>query len=416
MRRSTAAKQPRWTPQEIAILIDVYPRDGIDAAIDALPDRSKKAIEQRAHKLALRSPIRNDAPKPVLDGDRLERAIALYEGGTSFTAIARTMGCSACAATNAILMALCPRRGYRPATRDATGRLTPESKDRLRYMLKKGLKAVEIQLRSGISAACVAEERRRYNRDLASRDKALLPPPGAGEQYCGARIPAPRRRAVEAAFMQGFGAHLVSRQTGVSVTTVKKIRLRLVKRLARKGETLPGCDASGKRIAAPIASLHYIPESSVAAFRARLMAGEPVRHAARAEGIGSCGAYRLRDALRDELAAEGRILPEPIRLGRGRAQQARGAEADWLPRGRMQEFRALVHAHGQDEAKRLMLERIEGERADATAARAAELARPKTFEEQLARITRGEVGVIAKVPLRRPDYAGTLGGVATGAL
>lgn len=87
---------------------------------------------------------------------------------------------------------------------------------------------------------------------------------------------------------------------------------------------------------------------------------------------------------------------------------------------RMQEFRALVHAHGQDEAKRLLLERIDAERREAAAAQAAaqaaERARPKTFEEQLARIASGEVGVVAKVPLRRPDYHGTLGGVATGAL
>lgn len=414
--RPRATRAPSWTSEEIAILIDVYPREGINGAADALPERSKHAIEQRAHKLGLRSPIRNDAPKPVLDGDRLERAIALYESGTSFMGVAREMGCSPCAATNAILMALCPRRGYRPATRDATGRLTAESKERLRYMLKKGLKAVDIQLRLGVSAACVAEERRRYNRDLASRDKAPLPPPGAGEQYCGVRIPAPRRRAVEAAFLQGFGAHVASRQTGVSVTTVKKIRRALVARLAKKCETLPRCDASGKRVAAPIASLHHIPEGSVAAFRARLMAGEPVRHAARAEGIGSCGAYRLRDALRDELAAEGRSLPEPIRLGRGRAQRARGAEADWLPQGRMQEFRVLVHEHGQDEAKRLMLERIADERRDAAATLAADRARPKTFEEQLARIARGEVGLVDKVPLRRPDYAGTLGGIASAAL
>jgi hypothetical protein len=352
----------------------------------------------------------------VLDGDRLEQAIALYEGGESFMAIARQMGCSPCAATNAILMALCPRRGYRPATRDATGRLTAESKERLRYMLKKGLKAVDIQLRLGVSAACVAEVRRRYNRDLIERDKAPLPPPGAGEQYCGVRIPKPRRQSVEAGFRNGFGAHVVSRQTGVAVTTVKRIRRELVKRLARRGETLPGCDITGKRIAAPIASMHHIPEASVAAFRARILAGEPVKHAARAEGIGSCGAYRLRDALRDELAAEGRTLPQPIRLGRGAAQRARTAEAAWLPAARLQEFRALVHAHGQDEAKRLMLERIDAERREAAAAQAAERARPKSFEEQLARIARGEVGLVDKVPLRRPDYAGTLGGVATGAL
>ncbi|BCA60212.1 hypothetical protein [Sphingomonas sp. HMP6] len=416
MKRRTATKAPPWTNQELAILADIYPREGMAGAADALPDRGQHAIEQKAHKLGLRSPVVNEAPKLVLQGERLERAIALYEQGMAFTAIARDVRCTPTATTNAILIALCPRRGYRPGERDASGRLTEETKERLRYMLKKGLKAVDIQLRLGISAARVAEERRRYNVDLASRDKALLPPPGAGEQYSGVRLPKATRRAVEEAFLKGFGTTIVSRMTRVSKPSVKNIRRALVARLARKGEALPGCDRSGKRLGAAKYSPHHIPEASIAGLRTRLIAGEPVAHAAKAIGIGSCGAYKIRDALRAELAAEGRTLPAPIRLGRTAAQRARAAEANWLPNGRMQEFRQLVHVHGQDEAKCILIERIAQEQHAEAIAHAIERTRPKSFEEQLARIARGEVTISEKLIMRRPDPAMTLGGIATGAL
>ena len=76
----------------------------------------------------------------------------------------------------------------------------------------------------------------------------------------------------------------------------------------------------------------------------------------------------------------------------------------------------MVHEHGFAEAKHLFLARIEDERAAEAAARAAERARPKTFDEQLARIARGEVRVVDRIPLRRPDPSMTLGGVASAAL
>jgi hypothetical protein len=405
-----------WSPQELELLSAIYPREGIAGAMDALPARNKHAIEQKAHKLGLQSPVVADAPKLVLTGDRLEHAIALYEQGGKFEAIAREVGCTPTATTNAILIALCPRRGFRPAERDATGRLTPESKERLRYMLKKGLKAVDIVLRLGISAARVAEERRRYNADLAARGKALLPPPGNGEQYSGVKIPAATRRAAEAGFLDGNGAPTVARRVGISVPAAKHIRTRLIKRLARQGRVLPGCDRAGRRIGAAKTSVHFIPAESCVALRERLLAREPVARAAKALGIGSCSAYRIRDALASELAAQGKELPTPIRPGRWESGRAVVQEADWLPTGRLREFRHLVHEKGFEDAKRIILAAQEAERAAAAALIAAERARPKTFDEQLALIAAGKVQVVQKVALRRPDPTMTLGGIATAAL
>ena len=47
--------------------------------------------------------------------------------------------------------------------------------------------------------------------------------------------------------MQGLGSKKITERTGVSNTQVGRIRNRLIKRLGRKGECLPGCDRDGRR-------------------------------------------------------------------------------------------------------------------------------------------------------------------------
>ena len=405
-----------WSTQDDTILSETYPREGLPGVADLLPHRSHHAIQQRAHKLGLRSPTIGKAPQPVLSGAALEEAIRLHDAGWALATIARQLGYAESATTNAVLIAQCPRKGYRPADRDAAGRLTPESFERLRYMLKKGLKQVEIQLRLGVSASTVSRERKRYDADLAARDKATLPPPGGGQAYSGVKLPAAAKREVEAVLLDGFGSTETARRTGVSHASVKRLRARLVKRLARKGQALPGCNREGRRVTAAKVSRHYIPDSTIEDLRRRLLAGEPVAHIAKALGIGSCGAYRQRDLFAAELAQEGRVLPKPIRLGRSDAGRVRALEGRWLPAGRLSEFRALAHEHGHDEGKRLFLARIEDERRAVAEACRAERDRPKSFEEQLARVARGEAQVVAKINLRRPDPGMTLGGIATGAL
>lgn len=415
MIRTARTRPAAWSQQEDAILDEIYPREGLAGVIDLLPERSHHAIQQRAHKRGVRSVAVNDVPTPVLGGEDLEEAIRLHDAGWRIATIAR-LGYKESATTNALLIAQCARKGFRPADRDGTGRLTAESFDRLRYMLKKGLKQVDTQLRLGVSASTVSRERQRYNADLASREKAALPPPGNGEQYSGVKVPTAVKRQAEALFLEGFGSKIVADRTGISVPSAKRLRNRMVKRLARKGQSLPGCDLTGRRTAPAKASRHFIPDSTIVDLRRRLIEGEPVAHIAKALGIGSCGAYRQRDLFAAELAAQGQTLPKPIRLGRSDAYRARAIEGRWLPAGRTHEFRALAHDHGHDEGKRLFLARLEDERRTEAAARAAERARPKSFEEQMARLARGEAQLVSNAPLRRPDPSMTLGGIATGAL
>lgn len=410
------AKSPAWTSEERAILIELYPAMGLGGVADALPDRSWQAIYVMANKLGLRTVCVASAPEPKLQGERLEEAIRLREiEGWSFARIGAHLGVAEASACNAVLIALCPRKGFRPAERDPNGRLTPEGLERLRYALRKGMKGVDIQLRLGVSASCVAEQRRRYQADLKARDKAPLPPPGAGVAYSGVKVPVAKRREVEALLLDGFGAKRVTAQTGVSKTTVGRIRNRLVKRLARKGECLPGCDLAGRRIGAAKASTNYIPPQSIAELRERILAREPVARAARALGIGGCSAYRIRDQLAAEMAAQGQSLPAPERLGRSAEARRLAREASWLPAGMMRRFRHLSSEIGPGAAKAQIIEEIAADKAAAIAARQAEAARPKTFEEKLELVRNG-ARIVTVTPLCRPGPMMTLGGIATGAL
>ncbi|CAD7335215.1 MULTISPECIES: hypothetical protein [unclassified Sphingobium] len=404
------SKAPAWTSQEIAILQDIYPREGINGAADALPDRSWQAIYVMASKLGIRSSVVTDAPKPALAGPELEEAIRLREQeGWSFARIGAHLGVCESSACNAVLIALCPRKGFTPAQRDNKGRLTAEGLERLRLMLRKGMKAVDIQLQLGLSASRIAEERRRYRADLRARGKAPLPQPGGGEAYSGVKLTKAARAEVEQLLLQGYGAQKVTERTGVSNTSVGRIRNRLIRRLRRKGETLPGCDRDGRRVSAAKVSKLYIPAEAVEALRQRILAREPVARAAAELGIGGSSAYKIRDALAAELRAQGEELPAPIRLGRGKEARSRAASARWLPKGQIHRFRQLSIEHGHDQAKRMILEEIAEEKT-------ARVSRKLTFEEQLAAVREGKATITTKFqPTRRaPD--GTLGGVATGML
>lgn len=377
-----AHKSPRYTASEDAILREHYPARGVEGVRAMLPGRSWHSIHVRAHRLGVQTGFRGAAPTPRLAGEQLEQAIRLrQDDGWSFARIGAHFGVAEAAACNAVMIALCVRQGFRPAERDERGHLTAEGLERVRYALKKGLKGVDIQLRLGVSASCVAEQRRRYNRDLESRGKALLPPAGGGVRYSGAKLTRQERKAVEALFLEGLGTLKVSIRTGVSKTSCVRIRERLVKRLRRKGECLPGCDINGVRRRQAVSAQHVHP-SQREALRALLLDRVPVSRAARMVAVGSCSAFRIRDELAAELAREGQTLPLPILPGRGKVSWQ--SDPHWPPTGPSQlfAFRALLHDLSFDDAKaRWRRERAEERRAAA--------ARPKTFEDHLAMVSAG---------------------------
>jgi len=412
--RVRRSKAPAWTSEEIAILCDVYPREGVNGCADALPERSWSAIQNMAHKLGVRSPyVLIPTPKAKLDGADLEEAIRLRQDeGWSFERIGNRFGVCETAAQNAVVIALCPRLGFTPAQRDENGHLLPEGIERLREMLSRGMKAIDIGLQLGISAARIAEERRRYNGDLKARGKRQLPPPGNGTRYSGAKVPKDVYRQVEQLLMSGYGAPRIADLTGVSKTHVQRRRVKLIRRLRRKGECLPGCDHAGRRIAYKdsLASVHLIQKDIL---RAELLKGTPVARAAKIAVVGSSFAYQFRDELKAELERKGRELPPIVRLGRVKAEAVDRA-LDWLPRSKHNLIvyrRHLIEAEGdQIEAKRRTIAELMPKPAPIAPKR------PLTFEEKLALVASGKATLVPNIPLRRPDYSYTLGGVATGAL
>lgn len=384
-----AHRTPRWTATEVAILQTQYPEMGIDVAAQ-LPGRSWHSIHVKAHKLGLKCRKVGDAPKPKLAGAELEEAIRLRESeGWSFARIGAKFGVAEASANNAVLIALCARRGFTPAERDRHGRLTEQGRERVRYALKKGLKGVDIQLRLGVSASCVAEQRRRYNRDLLERGKATLPPPGAGEAYSGAKLSKSKKADVERLFLEGLGTAKVADRSGVSKTSCTRIRNRLIKRLKRRGETLPGCDAGGVRHV-QAESTRFITNAQRDALRSMLLERIPVSRAASIVAIGGSSAYRIRDELAAELAAAGECLPAPELPGRVRANAF--VQSHWPPKGpaEIYSFRELLRDLTFEDAK------VAWRRRKQEAAR-AEADRPKSFEEKLALVAAGKLKIAASM-------------------
>ena len=403
-----------WTPAQIKWLRDNYPQLG-RAECAERTGRTRTAVGVMASRLSLRTSVTNFSRQPSLNGADLEEAIRLREEENwGFERIGQKFGCCETAASNAVLIALCPRKGFRPAERNEYGRLVPEEIERMRLMLRKGLKGVDIQLRMGVSAACVSEQRRQYRADLKARDKAPLPPPGNGEQYSGARYSKAARRRVEAIFLQGYGSARASRQTGVSKTVCIRIRAALVKRLARKGECLPGCDIKGVRHVQLAGARNITPEQADA-FRRLLLDSIPAKRAANITGIGLSSAYKIRDALNAERAEQGKP-PIAIVYVSSTAERKAAKAAEWLDgTADMRRFRQLILELGYQAAIPAMKSEIEDREDAARAARAAERNRPKTFEEQLAAVRAG-AKISIRQPIRKADPAYTLGGVATGVL
>jgi hypothetical protein len=330
----------------------------------------------------------------ALRGARLAEAVALRDAGWSYAKIGARLGCSESAASNCVIPILGARAGHRMAERDENGRMVPAELERLRMMLLKGIKPVDIQFRMGLSASRIAEERRRYNRELKERGKRPLPPPGNGEQYSGARLSLEAKREVERLYLEGFGAAKISKRTGVSYTHVQRIRQKLVRRLKRKGQSLAGCDPSGKRHTMKDHA-RAIADEQKAKLRELILNRVPVRRAGKICGIGGSSAYRIRDEIKAEL---GDAFPSPRLPGRVSKLRAEMLYSQAIPDECLWRFRVLVREHGEEEARRIL-------RADA-----AETRRNETFEQKLQRHD------LKISPAFRPSkgYDFTLGGIATG--
>lgn len=399
----SAPRKPAWSASEIEILRTVYVEHGLEAALKQLPGRSRQSTYVKVNRLGLKTkhrPVRRGFYREVAP-----RALELRKQGLSYSAIGTELGMCEAAATNAVHVGECMAAGHRPLERGPDGRINAAGRERIRLMLRKGMKHRDIQVRCGIAAATITRERRLYEMELKERKLAPLPPHGGGERYSGAPVPKSDKLEVERLYLDGFGAGKISSQTGVSRTQVLRIRTRLIKRLKRKGECLPGCDIDGRRRTMKDHG-RSIPAENMAKLRELILEGEPVIRAARLAVVGSCTAYRVYHELKAEVEAAGKELPHKPWRG-ARRQQLAHVQAPALPGKRwgIDRYRALVHnGTGHHEAVRQV-------RSD-WAQRLAEMPFEERIEYQLK--NGGRVADVVRFSKASPDQ--TLGGIATGAL
>ncbi len=406
----------RWAKGELEVLRTWYPLEGAEGVAARLPRRKVSSVESRARRLRLLGPLPARGLRLALKGADLEEAIRLHrDERLGFGSIGRRFGICEGAASNAVLITLARRAGARPAERDQLGNVTSAGRERIREALRKGWKGVDIVARLAVSAGTVSNERRRYNAELKERGKRPLPPLGGGERYSGARIAPATKREVERLYLSGHATLKVSEKTGVSHTHCLRIRTKLVRRLKRQGEALPGCDRNGKRLSYPDTVVR-IPATQLLELRRLLLDRVPVREAALRLGIGGSMAYRERNLLKVELEARGEQLPPPLLPGRT------ASTARWLPIGRnwIILYRRLTAAHGENKARRIIGEGLQTlaalPRAIGCAMENDRRRRRLSFDEQLERVRNG-ASLSRVIPMPGRALADvTFGGVASGQL
>jgi hypothetical protein len=381
--RKTHRANARWTNEEENLLREHY--SSLGANIPELAQhRSQGAIHMKAHKLGLERIGASQGRQMKLTGEALEEAIKLRQHeGWSYAKIGKHFGITETSASNAILIALCARNGHTPAQRHPNGRLTDEGIARLRYALRKGLKGVEITLRLGVSAACVAEQRKRYSKELKASRKAPLPLHGNDQHYSGRKLSKAEKSQVEQLFQKGYGAPKISAITGISKTSCQRIRAKLIARLARKKQTLTGCTRKGKRTDV-LHSTAMIPQHSKEMLRAMLLDRLPVSRAAAICGVGASSAYKIRDQLALELQSNGDDLKRPVFPGRTRSNASQSQY--WPPSGRKEfiAFRTLLETKTFDDAKACFIDTKQSKRK-------AEHASPRSFDETLRLVGEGKL-------------------------
>lgn len=393
-------RRPHWQPHEIEILRTVYAEQGLAAAMRALPGRHRQAIYVKANKLGIE--CKGQQFRTGWYVEHSEEAWRLrHEEKLSYVDIGKRLGSCEAQATNAVLYAECIKSGHTPLERYRGGRLRPEGRERLRIMFRKGWTHRKIQEWTGCPSATLTRERKLYAGELKAKGLAPLPPIGGGLRYSGARIPKALAKRVVQLYLEGYGTKSVVRMTGVSNTHSLRTRTRLVARLRRKGQCLPGCDIDGVRRVFKD-HVRHVPQVSIDDLARLLKAGEhSVKRCAELAGVGSCFAYRFYHANKELLGfpplkgwGSKKGLAD-VRLSKDGTQQGFIRYRQLLRDGKTPtEARALIDAETRAEKIRLA-EAAQAERNQL----AVERRRPKSIQEQIALLEQGKATLSFERPM-----------------
>lgn len=394
-----------WTHREEEIVCRFYAR-GVEEVAALLPGRTVEAIRQRAVRLGVAGGTPAGLRQPCASEDR-DAIIGLHDQGMGYEAIARILGVKPQAVSNAVLAIECERAGFTPAQRDAAGGLLRHEVERIRAFIREGLPNVEIQRRMAVSAPCVSNYRRR----MKQAGEAIAPA-GQGLRYAGTRYDNDVRLQVDHHFMQGYGAAKVADLAGVHVSFAKKRRRKLVESLARKGECLPGCDITGRRVAVKQSS-RFVTDQQKVDLQWLWLNGWAVAPAARHLGIGGSSAHKIIQTVKEQLIAQGKPFPKTL-APHQRPQLGHAAPPKAKP--------IALRPRPAPVATMPALKRAPTVIAPPPPVTAAPLMPPPppprrrlSFEEQLARIAAG-AGLVPTFKPTRAITEATLGGVGSALL
>jgi len=185
-----------------------------------------------------------------------------------------------------------------PAARDYRDRLPAREVRRLRAMLDIGMQNVDVAAEMGLNRSAVMYHRRLYDAELIEAGREATVPVREG-RMTGRRLPNAQAARLEALLRRGVPADDAAIAIEVSRPCAIRYRMRIVRELAAKGRTLPGCDAEGRIVGRR--SANAVPLDVLADIRRRLVVPERMPAIAATTGVSLVTIRRFWKELRPTL-------------------------------------------------------------------------------------------------------------------
>jgi hypothetical protein len=188
------------------------------------------------------------------------------------------------------------RRGA--AARDYRDRLPAREVRRLRAMLDLGMQNVDVAAEMALNRSAVMYHRRLYDAELTAVGQPVTVPVREG-RMAGRRLPRGQAERLEALLRKGVPADDAAIAMEVSRPCAVRYRMRIVRELAAKGRTLPGCNAEGRVVGRR--SANAVPVDVLADIRRRLAVPERMSAIAATTGVALVTIRRFWKELRPTL-------------------------------------------------------------------------------------------------------------------
>lgn len=177
-----------------------------------------------------------------------------------------------------------------PAARDYAGHLPARELARLRTMLDLGLENVDIAEEMSLNRSAVMYHRRIHDEELTAAGKPATRPVREG-RIPGRPITPDQSERLRALLAAGVSSGRAAIALEVSRPCATRHRAALVRELAARGETIPGCDLAGRPIGAR--SANAVGDAKLGEIRRRLLVPERIPAIASATGVSAVTVRRV---------------------------------------------------------------------------------------------------------------------------